>query len=72
MERYGDVSVSISISSTITFHTLEIRQEPLGRGDGNDYVVLLIFQMSRERSLNGLLCLASVLQLSSRHYSLRK
>lgn len=38
-----------STACTITFHTLEICQEPLGKWDGNDYVVLLIFQMSRER-----------------------
>lgn len=38
-----------STACTITFHMLEIGQEPLGKGDRNDYVVLLIFQTSRER-----------------------
>lgn len=49
MEWNRNVLVSISTSSTITFPTTEICQEPLGKKDRNDYVVLLIFQMSRER-----------------------
>lgn len=42
-------NILVSISTSYTFHTSEICQEPLGKEDGNDYAVLLIFQMSRER-----------------------